>query len=135
MTAHRALAVEAMGRLIRRETEKARRQQSSPDKLKAWVENFYVLHDDTCREMLAPIVQAHVAWLQSDEDPSALTQALVQAHIEDSTRQLKAVIGSESAIDFAAALEKLLTRWEADRAAAFADRLFQKEIAYVHAQR
>jgi hypothetical protein len=52
VAAHRGLIVDAMGRMVRRETEKARRHQATPAKLRAWADVFYVGHEDICLEAL-----------------------------------------------------------------------------------
>lgn len=128
--AHRALIVDAMGRMIRRETEKARRAQATPEKLRTWMENFYPVHQDICEAALLPAIRTHLAWSQADSDPDEVTRAYVTAHIEHSIRQLRAVLESDPD-DYAGTLETTLRRWELDRADALADDLLKKEVAYV----
>jgi HK97 family phage portal protein len=130
LAAHRALFVDAMGRMVRRETEKARRQQGTPQKLRAWAQTFYPSFEDICVEALLPAVRVHLAWMQAPEDPHAVTLTLVRQHIADSTRQLSAVcdVGAE---ELPQALERTLTRWEQKRPDALADALLQEGIDHV----
>jgi hypothetical protein len=128
--AHRALIAEAMGRMIRREVEKARRQQASPDKLRKWLETFDILHVDVCVDALLPAVRTHLAWTKSADDPMTMTTALVSAHIAEFTRQLRAVCDSP-AEEYHALLERTLQRWEAEQADRVADQILREEIDYV----
>ncbi len=126
--AHRALIADAMGRMIRRETEKARRAQTSPAKLLAWMDGFYPLHAEACRAALLPAMRAHLAWLQSPADPDAVTQAFVQTYIAESIRQLHGVLEQQ---DVAAPLELTLRRWEQERAEASAELVLRDALAHV----
>jgi HK97 family phage portal protein len=129
IAAHRGLLVDAMGRMVRRETEKARRQQATPEKLRHWIDVFYVTHEDTCVEALLPAVRVHLAWAQSADDPLTVTRQIVREHIADSTRQLRAVANGDPD-DLHVSLERMLLRWEEDRAAALADRILHEEIEH-----
>jgi HK97 family phage portal protein len=131
IAAHRALIVDAMGRMIRRETDRVRKAQATPEKLRAWMESFYPLHRDVCEATLLPVMRTHLGWLGATEDPVEATRALVAQHIEDSKQQLRLV--AESA-DFAGFLEQTLQWWEAERANQFADSMLRKEIEYVRSR-
>jgi hypothetical protein len=133
LAATRALIVEAVGRIVRRETEKARRHQATPQKLRAWAHAFYVLHEETCCEILQPAIRAHLALMDSSEDVSAVTVMLVREHIATSMRDLDAVAASEPG-DFQALLGKVLNRWEAQRHDALADRLLTEGVGHVRAR-
>jgi HK97 family phage portal protein len=134
IAAHRALIVDAMGRMIRRETEKARRAQATPEKLRQWIETFYPIHADICQAALLPAVRTHLAWQASTEDPAAVTAAFVAAHIAESIRQVRLVLESDGE-DYAQTFETTLRRWELDRADAVADVILQREIDHVRHQR
>lgn len=128
--AHRALIVDAMQRLIRKETDRARKHQGSPEKLRAWVEAFYQTHDDYACDALVPAIRVHLAWQQSTDDPIAVTQALVKAHIAASVAQLKAVSQLDPE-DFPSRFERMLQRWETDRPEALADQILKEEVEHV----
>lgn len=128
--AHRSLIVDAMGRMIRRETEKARRAQATPEKLRAWIASFYPVHDEICRAALLPAIRAHVAWTQSGDDPAIVTSGFVRQHIEESIRQLLAVLDSDPE-DYAETLETTLRRWELERSDVLADVILQEAVGYV----
>jgi HK97 family phage portal protein len=131
--AHRALVVDAWGRMVRRETEKARRHQATPEKLRAWLGPFYETHEDVCVEALRPAMRTHLAWKQSSEDVDTATLALVREHIEESVAQLRALADGVEPEDFSAMLERLLTKWEAQRPEALADRILKEEVDHVAA--
>ena len=134
VTAQRALMVDAMGRLIRRETEKARRNQATPEKLRAWASSFYSLHEEACCEILQPAIQASLALRGSTDDPVDVTATLVAEHVEVSQRQLLAVADVDPD-EFHGELNKLLTRWEAQRPTAVADQMQTKEFSSVRTYR
>lgn len=130
ISTHRGLIADAMGRMIRRETEKARRAQSTPEKLLAWIDTFYPIHADICQVALLPAIRVHLAWAQSAEDPVVVTAGFVKSHIDESIRQLRLVLESD-AEDVPVTLEATLRHWELDRADALADAILQEEIDYV----
>lgn len=127
LAAHRALVVDVMTRMIDRETERARRAQATPEKLRTWMGTFYMAHEDLCRTALLPVVRVHLAWIRSGEDPEVVSGALAKAHCERSQLQLQTVLDEEPG-DYAARLSGTLRRWETERANELADRLLEKEI-------
>jgi HK97 family phage portal protein len=131
VAAHRGLIVDAMGRMVRRETEKARRHQATPAKLRAWADVFYVGHEDICLEALRPAIRAHLAWKQSADDVDTVTSSFVRDHIAESVRQLQTVIEGHDGDELPAVLDRMLTRWEQQRPDAFADRILREEVEYV----
>lgn len=129
--AHRALVVDAWGRMVRRETEKARRHQATPEKLRAWIAAFYETHEDVCVEALRPAMRTHLAWKQSSEDVDTVTLALVRDHIAESQAQLRALLDGVEPEDVPAMLERMLTKWETQRPETLADRILKDEIDHV----
>jgi hypothetical protein len=117
-----------MSRIIRRETDRARKAHGSPEKLRHWADTFYPLHADVARATLLPAVRVHLAWMQSEQDPVETTRALVDDYIAESRRQLGLVADSP---DLAATLEQTLTWWDTARAEQIADGLMQTEIDHV----
>jgi len=130
IAAHRGLIADAMGRMIRRETEKARRAQATPEKLRAWMEHFYPVHEDIAVTALLPAIRAHLAWKQSTDDPLVVTQGIVKAHIDESQRQLRLVLDTD-ADDVPMTLESTLRRWETERAEALADVILKEAVDHV----
>lgn len=131
LAAHRALFVHAISRLVREEADKARRHQATPQKLRHWLDAFYLTHEDTCLNALRPAMRIHLAWKQSTEDVEVVTLALVREHIAESTRQILAVLDGTDSDELSAMLDRTLTRWEQHRPEALADRILREEVDYV----
>lgn len=134
ISAHRTLVVDVMRRMIERETDRARRAQSTPERLRHWLETFYDGHEDLCRTALLPAVRVHCAFIGSAEDPAEVTRRLVAAHVDESKRQILMVLDGD-AEEVAASLPALLHRWDTDRAPRVADRLMTKELDYARQAR
>jgi len=129
-TLYRGLYADAMGRMVRREVAKAKAYQATPAKLRTWIHAFY---DETelrlFTEALLPSVRLHLAWIGSDADPEAFTRGLVRAHFDESVARLTAVCDA-GADGFGDVLQRVLQRWEQDRAEQFANALMAEEIAH-----
>jgi HK97 family phage portal protein len=130
MSAHRALVADIMRRMIERETERARRHQSTPDKLRAWLDSFYDGHADLMRSALLPAVRIHLAWTGSTEDANDVARRLAERHVEESRRQIRVVLDGD-ADELAGSLQALLHRWDTERTTTIADQLMQKELDHV----
>ena len=128
--AHRALIVDAVSRLLQREADRARKAQATPEKLRAWVESFYSLHGDTCRSVLRPVMLAWAATAGANADRAL--QEVVQAHIDQSRRELLTAADTDDSDELAAALARTLQRWEFERADLVADRLMAEGERYGH---
>jgi HK97 family phage portal protein len=102
-------------RLVHKETERARKQQGSPDKLLRWVDSFYTTHAEFARLALRPAVRAWCA-NRGTAQPDMLLDALVAWYIEQSAVQLRLVAQDADEQTLAPALERVLRRWETDRA-------------------
>lgn len=122
----RAVLVDGLHWLIEREADRARRVQGSPDKLRKWVEQFYPAHDELCRKILRPSVRAWVVCLGHPEPVEHVLDLLVAKHIDQSIRQLRLVADEHTAETLAPALEKILRRWEGDRADTLVDRVLRE---------
>lgn len=132
LAAHRALIVDVAQRLVEREVDRAKSRQQSAEKLRGWIETFYVTFEGTFEEAILPAVRVHVAWKQSGEDPRQVARDLAHAHVEASTAHLRQMLAAETS-DLQVALARLLTRWEQDRPGQIADGLLQDEIAHLAA--
>ncbi len=122
----RGTLVDAANRLIAKETERARKAQGSPEKLGSWVHTFYPIHEDFCRVALKPAVRAMLIALGSDASVDRVLDGVVLAHVSESSRQLQGVIQDSDIESLAPALERVLRRWEAERADALADRIMKE---------
>ncbi len=127
LSAHRALIVDVMRRMIERETDRARRAQTTPEKLRNWIGTFYPGHEELCVSALLPAIRVHTSWMGRHEDAEVLTRQIVRQHIEESKRQISAVADGDGE-ELAGSLYQLFTRWDHERSAAIADALLQKEI-------
>lgn len=129
IAAHRGLVVEVMRKAVERETDRARRAQQTPEKLRQWVDTFYDGHAELMRQALLPAMRIHLAFVRSAEDPVEATRRAVAAHVADSERQIRTVLDGD-ADDLAASLPALLHRWDTERSTVLADSLMTKELAY-----
>jgi HK97 family phage portal protein len=130
VAAHRAIVVEAMGRMARREADKARSHRATPEKLRRWAQSFDVLQEPICTEALGPTVRAHVALTGSTAAPEVVTATLVRAHLEEWNRQIAAVLEVHPD-EYQVTLERVLTRWETDHAERVADQLLAEAVSHV----
>jgi hypothetical protein len=120
----RALFVDATDRLLQKESDRARKHQTTPEKLRAWVDTFYPMHVETVRHAFRPIVSAWV--VVTGADAGEMVERLVTEHIDGSKRALMHVLDSDDEDLRAATLERTLRRWEEERADAMADALVRE---------
>lgn len=128
--AHRALIVDAVGRLLTRESERARKAQVTPAKLRDWADTFYQTHGEVCRSVYRPVVMAWAACAGVDAE-RALAE-LVQSHIDDSRRDLRMATDDDDPEVVSANLARVLRRWEDERAEAVADRMMAEGERHGH---
>jgi HK97 family phage portal protein len=128
-TSARAVVIDVVARLVRRESEKARAKRGTADKLRAWAETFYddVHEADTWAETLRPVVALHQALVRSTRDAETVAREMVAAHFALSKRQILAAAVSD---EFDAAVTATLNRWDL-RAAEVADAFVREEMAHV----
>jgi HK97 family phage portal protein len=130
--AHRALIQDAIQRIARTETERARKRGGNPENLRRWVDAFY---DETGRdigaEMLYPAIVAHLAWKRSDENPREVARAIADDYYSQSERQLRALADGMVGEEFQATLSTTLSRWERERPAAVADKVLRDAIEHL----
>ena len=128
--AHRALIVDAVGRLLQKEADRARKAQATPEKLRSWVETFYPLHVDTVRSVLRPVV---LAWAPcAGVSADYFLAELVESHICQSRRELLNAADTMDADELSANLARVLTQWETERAHTVADRLMVEGERHGH---
>lgn len=129
IAAHRGVVVDVMRRMVERETDRARRAHTTPDRLRTWLDTFYEGHADLMRTALLPALRVHLAFVRSSEDPVEATRRLVEAHVQASDRQIRTVLDGD-ADAFAASLTALMYRWDLERSATIADQLMAVELRY-----
>jgi hypothetical protein len=129
ISAHRILVVDVMRRMIEREIDRAKRNNTTPDRLRTWMAHFYDSHAELCRAALTPAMRVRAAWMANGADPVAATERVVAAYVEESKRQIAAVLDGD-AEDLGGSLIALMTRWEFERAEAIADGLMQEELEH-----
>jgi HK97 family phage portal protein len=120
----RSLFVDATERLLQKESDRARKHQTTPEKLRAWVDTFYPMHVETVRHAFRPIVSAWV--VVTGGDAGEMVERLVSEHIEKSKLALMHVLDTDDEDLRAATLERTLRRWEEERADAMADALVRE---------
>jgi hypothetical protein len=126
--AHRGLVADVMRRMVEREIDRLRRTNGSPDKIRTAVNVFYDTHQALVASALMQPVRVHLAWTESDEDPAVVADRLAASHVEESKRELAAVLQSDPVEETPTALETLLKRWERGRADRVADAVMAMEI-------
>lgn len=127
VAAHRTLIVEALHRVLRIETDRARRA-ATPEKLEAWMERFYTTHADVATAVLLPAVRAHCVWAGRADQAEALTRRAVTDHVETSMRELRVALAAPPE-EVPGAIARTLARWETERPAQLADALVQEGAA------
>jgi hypothetical protein len=110
--------------LLQKESDRARKQQATPMKLRAWVESFYPMHAEVCRAAFQPLVGPWTA--VTGGAPGVLLDRLVEEHVQASLSALRIVAETEDPDEMAANLERTLSRWETERADAMADALVRE---------
>lgn len=124
----REVLVDKVQGILQREIDRARKAQATPEKLAKWIETFYPLHDEFCRTMLAPAVRAWLACAGLPEDDERLGRWIAR-HLDESQQQLRLVTQEPDPDAYAAALERVLRRWETERADRTVDRWVKEQAA------
>jgi hypothetical protein len=130
IAAHRALLLDVTSRVIRREVDRARRGQTTPQKLRAHADAYYDQEfEDLVVDMLLPAVRAQLAWSERADEAATLLRPIVRDHLAESVRQLRACADQHTILadnpDYHLKVGNLLNRWELERADTLADRLLQ----------
>jgi len=128
LAAMRSLFVDAAERLLQKESDRARKHQATPEKLRSWLTQFYPLHTEVCRAAFQPLVGPWTA--MAGGAPGELLERLVSEHIETSETALRIVAEVDDPDELAANLERTLSRWEHERAETMADALVREGMNY-----
>ena len=130
ITAQRAIIEDVVRRMLAREKGKAREAAKTPERLRAWVGGaWYGKHAEGYRANLVQPIALHLARIGSERDAEAVTGEIVTAYVEESRRQLHALLDRQPG-DVAAELDELLARWEIDRVQAIPDAVMAEELAH-----
>ncbi len=130
ISAQRAMILDVVGRMVRREACKARRAGKSADRLLAWLRGFYPHHAEVFRSALLPAIQAHLAMIGSDEDPRQATAMIVDDYIRDSRAAIEALCCEPEPETLTDAVNTLMTKWERERPSEIADQILEEEISH-----
>src|SRR5262252_2028190 len=121
--AHRALIVDMLGQMIRKETQAARRaSRKGAEGMRAWREDFYPKHLLQLCEKLEPAVRTHLVHVAATVGPQDETRRLAEAYIAQSHADLERVAATAPK-EMENAIDRLMLRWEIQRPAEFADAL------------
>jgi len=127
ITAQRAVVVDALGRMVRRECAAARRAAKTPATFGTWVDAFYSTYSGDLERALLPALTSHAA-LCGTTTQSAASRDCAAAHVLRSRTELLAMSGHATAATLAAETDALCAGWERDRANALADTLMGEEL-------
>lgn len=127
VASHRLVVSEAVRRMFVRERERAKAATKSPERMRAWVGEFYERHGEALRGALTPGIGAHCAYMGGDRDADVVVRELVDSWCEESKRQIHALLDRQPA-DLPAEVEAMLTRWEAERLHGIPDAIMQEEM-------
>jgi HK97 family phage portal protein len=132
VAAQEPLVVDALGRLLRKESQAARRALEKAQAARSlipfteWIEAFYPEHGATAVRTLDPIVRAAAAAahaflgtpLASDLDLHAIAQRMADAHVMRSRSALTLVITGTGPAERSRAIATTLEAWDGARAGA-----------------
>jgi len=132
IAAQRDVLIDVFTRVLWREAERARKSAATPQKLRTWVNDFYDLQEDHLRKMLLPGVRAWLACIGGDlATVSTVIDAWIAAHLAESRRDLAHVLDGmdhHKHPDLPRRLERVLVRWEQDRAIRTVDHWMQHGV-------
>jgi hypothetical protein len=114
-------------RIVRVEADRARRAAQSPEKLRAWMETFYLGREDAWVVSLLPTMRLHFQLVGRADEAEAETRRIVHAHVEASRTSLETVAADADTLE--ANVKALTAHWEAERPKAVADECVREVIA------
>jgi HK97 family phage portal protein len=131
ISAQRMLIADVVRRHLAREKDKARTAATHgrPERVRAWMSEFYPKYADHFRGALLPAIQLHVALVGSEADPETVTRQFTEAHVAESRRQLWMLLEQPSE-DLRAAVDELMARWDIERINTIPDALMVEEITH-----
>lgn len=135
IAAQRAVFIEGVGRMVRREGTNLRRAaKKGPVAFAAWLPEFYRKHEVVFAAALVPPMQGHLIQLHSDKDAATEARALAVLYCEESREALERVVQDcgemTKAAAFLEAVDALVSRWEIERPPQLADAAMAEELAH-----
>jgi hypothetical protein len=129
VAAQRAIFVEAMGRLLRKEAATARRMAGrGGDALRLWVAEFYEKHRMQLAEAIQPAIRAHLVACGDGMGTEARADAVAAEHVGRSMQELLEVLDTKPKVsELEGTIDRLVSRWEIARPAEMADIVFAEE--------
>ena len=129
IAAHRAVLVEALQRMLRKEGHAARRvAKRGQAALRAWQKAFYAKHERDVAAAVRAAVHAHVAQIGGLESPDAVAARLAHRYVTESRAALAELAGAPPELENA--VDLLARRWETTRAELLADSLMTEEVRH-----
>lgn len=114
------LMIEDVARdFVRREADRARRAAVAPEKLAAWIEEFYPRQADYAVKVLRGAMHVYTQLVGRPDDAEHDIRTNVSLHVTDSRDALTALLET-APDDLKTAVAQLSERWEAERPAALA---------------
>lgn len=124
-SALRSAAVDVVGRFVRIESERIRRQtKKGAQGLDAWLETFYAGQTPVLRAYLMGPVRIAMAAAGVDGDPGLVAGELAEAYVQQSREELMALPSR----NLEEAAERLLAGWETSRPIDMAERLLAVDL-------
>jgi HK97 family phage portal protein len=115
------LMIEDIARdFVRREADRARRAAVSPEKLAAWIEEFYPRQPDYAVKVLRGAMQVYTQLVGRPDDAESDIRTHIATHVTESREALTSLLQMPFDDDLKAAVAHLIDRWEVDRPAALA---------------
>jgi hypothetical protein len=123
-----AVVEEAAHDLVRREADRARRAATSPEKLTAWMADFYPRQGDYAVKVLGHTMHLHTVLVGRPADTEQQIRALIARYVTESTEALTALTAAPPT-DLKGAVAALTSQWQTERPAALATALLQEALS------
>jgi HK97 family phage portal protein len=129
VASHRAVVIDAVGQMVRREANRARLKAKSREGFRDWVAEFYPGQREIFERAIRPAIAAHLSLVGGDVDPDEEAKRVASAHVERSVRELLA-LADEAPENLESAIDLLVSRWEIERPAELADEVASQEVVH-----
>jgi HK97 family phage portal protein len=132
IAAHRGIVLEAVGRMIRKEANAARRAaKPGAAHLRQWIDEFYPDHTGMMTDALTPAFHAHLRHMESEADPRDAARDVALASVAQSRARLSALLVPSLPPDVLTQRVDLeVSRWELERPAWIADQILTEELVH-----
>jgi hypothetical protein len=123
--------VDAFDRVIRSQCDRARKAQTSPQKLGQFADTSFgdTEHVRTCVEKVRPSVRAWLTFIGSEASPHEVSDAVLRMRFSSAKADLQKVAAITYDSEFyQQSMLQLMTRWETKDAAHLVDQVIQRGI-------